>query len=692
MLNVSGDEVLDVVIGFGTGADGYNIPDFVCDIYFDGQKPCLGGILALDGRTGKELWRLWTNHEIFALTCQADLNGDGYVDCLAGGRAGVFLAVDIRTGEKLWEFEDHAIKSDLMSVFAAQFVQDLDGDGVLEVLAVHGGDGLADPGHDNMYGRLIIFSGKTGKLMRWMATPDRRESYYPPQVITGPDGREMIIYGTGGNLNNGALYAISLLDLYRKNVTQMAVIYRDPIKGILNPASLVDLTGDGVADIVLASMNANVMAFDGVDYTCLWNKTFPSMESISALAVGSWDRDDVPDIMVKYNYGAGFPVYEYQQTMVLSGKTGEVISSIPIDSITSQSSPLVLSIEGRGNDVFLHWSSNCRGHRGEKLKYGFREGTHVHEQLRADICNALFSKPGQESLLVAVSNMFPGSRGTALYNSTFWARFEHEGVVNTSALADAYLAAHPEIEEALEGVPDGEEYSVLPYKNKQYASALRLLEEEMAREYAGEQMILDLHMKSQPKADFYPNLYLCIHSHFLAGQRPLLDPDTLAYAEGEPGQLLGDDDGGGDYENESEPLAEKRGQLFPDDGGQVDYQQGYRPPPQGPPPPFQGGGGGYRGKRKTSEFLREKREIPLSTPSPPLPPLSFQGVHRQSATGTLAPSLVLADDTMDVIVPVYWIYPPRVEVLQEDDLSCISQRLKPALEKLDASSEDSEEE
>lgn len=81
----------------------------------------------------------------------------------------------------------------------------------------------------------------------------------------------------------------------------------------------------------------------------------------------------------------------------------------------------------------------------------------------------------------------------------------------------------------------------------------------------------------------------------------------------------------------------------------------------------------------------------MSTPSPP-PSLAFQGVHRQSATGSLAPSLVLAEDTMDVIVPVYWIYPPRVEVLQQDDLSCISQRLKPALEKLDVSSEDSEEE
>ena len=38
-------------------------------------------------------------------------------------------------------------------------------------------------GHaEHMYGRLILFSGKTGKLLRWMPTPDRKESYYPPQV------------------------------------------------------------------------------------------------------------------------------------------------------------------------------------------------------------------------------------------------------------------------------------------------------------------------------------------------------------------------------------------------------------------------------------------------------------------------------------------------------------------------------
>ena len=43
---------------------------------FNKKHYLIGGILALDGKDGKELWRLWTDHEIFSLTCQADIDGD----------------------------------------------------------------------------------------------------------------------------------------------------------------------------------------------------------------------------------------------------------------------------------------------------------------------------------------------------------------------------------------------------------------------------------------------------------------------------------------------------------------------------------------------------------------------------------------------------------------------------------------
>merc|ERR1712202_95181 len=102
--------------------------------------------------------------------------------------------------------------------------------------------------------------------------------------------------------------------------------------------------------------------------------------------------------------------------MVLSGKNGSIISDIPIDTIATQSSPLAISLEGIGNDMFLHWSSNCIGKPEEKIRFEFRAGTHVHEQSRADICRAMFDT-GQISRLMAVSRKL-GKFGAEVYNSS----------------------------------------------------------------------------------------------------------------------------------------------------------------------------------------------------------------------------------------------------------------------------------
>lgn len=58
----------------------------------------------------------------------------------------LLFAISGKNGQTLWEFENHIIQSDLMSIYAAQFVHDLNGDGIPEILAVHGGDELSDPG------------------------------------------------------------------------------------------------------------------------------------------------------------------------------------------------------------------------------------------------------------------------------------------------------------------------------------------------------------------------------------------------------------------------------------------------------------------------------------------------------------------------------------------------------------------
>ena len=63
-----------------------------------------------------------------------------------------------------------------------------------------------------------------------------------------------------------------------------------------------------------------VIAFNGLDYRQIWNTSFAGSESYSTVAVGYFDRDYIPDFLVKYQHGPGFPVYEYEETVVLSGK------------------------------------------------------------------------------------------------------------------------------------------------------------------------------------------------------------------------------------------------------------------------------------------------------------------------------------------------------------------------------------
>ena len=45
--------------------------------------------------------------------------------------------------------------------------------------------------------------------------------------------------------------------------------------------------------------------------------TFDKSESYATIAVGYYDEDDTPDFLVKYQYGSGFPVYEYEQVSLI---------------------------------------------------------------------------------------------------------------------------------------------------------------------------------------------------------------------------------------------------------------------------------------------------------------------------------------------------------------------------------------
>ena len=66
---------------------------------------------------------------------------------------------------------------------------------------------------------------------------------------------------------------------------QARPIYTDPLKGVMTPPVLVDLTGDGTVDIVINPFNSTVLAIDGRTYSVLWNRSFPLSESYRSVLV-----------------------------------------------------------------------------------------------------------------------------------------------------------------------------------------------------------------------------------------------------------------------------------------------------------------------------------------------------------------------------------------------------------------------
>ena len=95
---------------------------------------------------------------------------------------------------------------------------------------------------------------------------------------------------------------------------------------------------------------------------------------------------------------------------VLDGKTGNpLVTPFVKSSSMANTSPLSVSMQGLGNDLFIYWISDCIGHEGEGGTFEFVEGTNVHEQSRADTCKLRYNVKSFSKLRVMNKNMdFPG--------------------------------------------------------------------------------------------------------------------------------------------------------------------------------------------------------------------------------------------------------------------------------------------
>ncbi|XP_054725207.1 uncharacterized protein LOC129235409 [Anastrepha obliqua] len=393
--DLNGDDIEDIIFGFGVDDniqyEGFTLPK--CKSPQGGDEvPCEGGVIAIDGATGGLLWQTWSVANVFSLLCTLEIDGDGYPDCVAAGRLGMIFAINGRNGNSIWEFREIEVETNspiVMDLYTINIVRDLDGDEISDILAAH-----LEEREESKAGHIKVISGKTGKVIRTIPTPFKEEVFVPLQMLTKEDGTELLMIITGGQNTPGGIYTIRLLSLMQfTSEKEFTPLFQSKHSGVMVPAVITDINGDHISDVVVSSFNSTVFAFDGRNFSMLWNYTFPASESVSAIVPGHFNHDNVTDFMIKYNTGPGFPVYYYSQTTILDGKTGKpLLNSMMTDSGGSNSLLGGVSVSQTfGGDFFLHWQMQCRDKYDAKDAYEFIPDSDIILQSRADTCRLRYN-------------------------------------------------------------------------------------------------------------------------------------------------------------------------------------------------------------------------------------------------------------------------------------------------------------
>ena len=301
-----------------------------------GHHVCGSTVLAVSGYDGEVIWLRNLTRPVFGVQCSMDVNNDKEIDCFIIGRYAQWEAIDRSTGETLWEVDKNTY-----NFYYPLPVRDFDGDGVTDIINIHGGDQSYKPDEKIRSPSLIVvISGKTGKkLINPLVVPDGHESYMSPVGFYLPDLKsEVILFGTGGETIPGSLWAVTVdsiealvnsdisitpieadgcqanflfhIDNYRPNYDatiydfsinqdtflkcpsyghhlpiankyQLCLyeLYKSESKGLIVPPVIIDMNGDTIKDILVQTFSSHVVLLDGKNGQIKWERNIPYSES-----------------------------------------------------------------------------------------------------------------------------------------------------------------------------------------------------------------------------------------------------------------------------------------------------------------------------------------------------------------------------------------------------------------------------
>lgn len=268
-------------------------------------------------------------------------------------------------------------------VVSAELVDDLDGDGLMDVL-VQSSEGASD----NQTQTAIAKKGSDGTHL-WEESITGVDVYMHAEAVGDLDGDglpDVLVWSSVGPPDNQTQTVIG------EKGSDGTHLWEESISGqnaYINPEVVGDLDGDGLPDVIVDSYvgpedssTGMVIAKRGINGTHLWEESITGLDAhIYGEVVEDLDGDDLLDVLVRSEVGP-----DGNQTTNLTAKKGSNGNHLWEESVTGEDADIGAEIVGDldGDDLpdVLVWSSEGASDNQTQTviaKMG-TNGTHLWEE------------------------------------------------------------------------------------------------------------------------------------------------------------------------------------------------------------------------------------------------------------------------------------------------------------------------